>query len=201
MACNHKFIEHLDLKQLDFEPTTLIVGTFNPAWPDTNYAEWFYGRYSNNYFWDILPKIYKSEGLREKSPIEWQAFCKANQIALTDLISSIEDADQTNPNHTKTLGTYSDSSLMSAFKQLKPNDIITVLKENPSISNIYLTTTTQDSKWKNLWTPIIDYCEQTQKHCRQLMTPSKGARFLMTKGSGIKMFDFIYQDWESKWKF
>jgi hypothetical protein len=31
------------------------------------------------------------------------------------------------------------------------------------------------------------------------MTPSKGARFLMTKNSGIAMPDFIYSDWYTKW--
>jgi len=47
MACNHKFIEYLNLENLDFEPTTLIVGTFNPEWPAGNQAEWFYGRTHN----------------------------------------------------------------------------------------------------------------------------------------------------------
>lgn len=36
MPCNHKFLEFLNLEKLDFTPTTLIVGTFNPEWPDTN---------------------------------------------------------------------------------------------------------------------------------------------------------------------
>lgn len=29
MACTHKFHQYLNLNNLDFEPTTLIVGTFN----------------------------------------------------------------------------------------------------------------------------------------------------------------------------
>jgi hypothetical protein len=33
MACNHKFKSFLRLEKLDFKPETLIVGTFNPAWP------------------------------------------------------------------------------------------------------------------------------------------------------------------------
>lgn len=44
MPCNHKFQEDLNLERLDFKPTTLIVGTFNPEWPDGNQAQWFYGR-------------------------------------------------------------------------------------------------------------------------------------------------------------
>jgi len=60
MACNHKFKKYLKLEKLDFIPETLIVGTFNPAWPAGNYAEWFYGRTSNNYFWEVLPNLKKS---------------------------------------------------------------------------------------------------------------------------------------------
>lgn len=41
MACRHKFIDYLNLDNLDFDPTTLIVGTFNPEWPDGNHAECF----------------------------------------------------------------------------------------------------------------------------------------------------------------
>ena len=33
MACDHKFNFFLRLEKLDFKPETLIVGTFNPAWP------------------------------------------------------------------------------------------------------------------------------------------------------------------------
>jgi hypothetical protein len=38
MACIHKFKNFLRLEKLDFKPETLIVSTFNPAWPEGNYA-------------------------------------------------------------------------------------------------------------------------------------------------------------------
>jgi len=41
MPCFHKFLNYLNLETLDFEPTTLIVGTFNPEWPIGNNAMWF----------------------------------------------------------------------------------------------------------------------------------------------------------------
>ena len=63
MACNHKFQNELSLQGLDYVPTTLIVGTFNPEWPEGNNARWFYGRTDNNYFWDLLPKMFGDEGL------------------------------------------------------------------------------------------------------------------------------------------
>lgn len=200
MPCNHKFKEYLHLEKLDFEPTTLIVGTFNPAWPESNYAEWFYGRTTNNYFWDLLPKIYKQESLQNKSHKEWKTFCKQNKIAITDLVSNVEDADQTNSGHIKALGTYTDSSIASRFKQQNPTSIVKLLEANPTIKNVYLTTTTSKGLWYNLWAHVVEYCELNNIYCRQLMTPSKGARFFMTKGAGIKMPEFIYNDWEGKWK-
>lgn len=99
MACKHKFYNDLN-PILDFEPETLIVGTFNPEFPSTNKAEWFYGRIKNN-FWYVLPKVYGDESLRGKSPKEWKQFCKKRKIIITDLIASIDDADRTNEEHRK----------------------------------------------------------------------------------------------------
>jgi hypothetical protein len=201
MACDHKFKEYLYVEKLDFEPTTLIVGTFNPAWPESNYADWFYGRVSNNYFWDILPKMYDHELLRNRSHREWKSFCKQNKIAITDLVSCIEDADIANSGHGKVLGGYADSSIASRFKQQKSTGIVELLEANPTINNVYLTTTTSAGLWYNLWSTVSGFCKLNNKYCRQLMTPSKGARFFMTKASGIKMPEFIYNDWKGKWNY
>jgi len=59
MACQHKFKDDLNLQNIDFELSTLIVGTFNPA-IEGNKAEWFYGRFDNN-FWDVLFELLKSK--------------------------------------------------------------------------------------------------------------------------------------------
>jgi hypothetical protein len=66
---------------------------------------------------------------------------------------------------------------------------------------VYLTTTTQSGLFGKLWKEIEIHCGVKNIYCKQLVTPSKGARFLMTKGSGIKMPDFIFEDWISKWEF
>ena len=69
MACRHKFHHFLSLNNLDFEPTTLIVGTFNSGWVNlNNNATWFYGRIRNNYFWDVFPRIYENLSLRDSNP-------------------------------------------------------------------------------------------------------------------------------------
>lgn len=79
MPCNHKFIEDLNLKNLNFKPTTLIVGTFNPEWPVGNTAEWFYGRIDNN-FWDVLPRIYGNKSMRCSKPSDWKKFCEEKKL-------------------------------------------------------------------------------------------------------------------------
>src|SRR5579862_8159173 len=107
MPCLHKFHEYLELETIDFEPNTLIVGTFNPAWPAENPAEWFYGRIRNNYFWDVLPRIYDPIlNLRRGNHLQWKQFCSVNGIALTDFITSINDADEANEEHQEILASY-----------------------------------------------------------------------------------------------
>lgn len=201
MACRHKFINYLQLQKLDdFKPKILVVGTFNPEWPEGNYAEWFYGRTDNNYFWDILPRMFQDQGLRNNTHVEWKIYCKRRKIALTDLISCIEDADIQNPLHRNILGEYTDSKIASSFKRQISNSIIPLLQSNQSIESVYLTTTSKAKFWQNLWNPIEEYCNQRNIWCQSLTTPSKGARFFMTKGSGVSMPDFIYNDWLKKWK-
>lgn len=137
MPCNHKFQEDLNLEQLDFKPTALIVGTFNPEWPATNTAQWFYGRTHdqngnrNNSFWDVLPRLYGEDNLLNAGPVEWKKFCSRHKIALTDLISCIEDANQ--PEHNAVMGRYADNVIANDFQQHTFTDIVGLLQAHPSI--------------------------------------------------------------------
>lgn len=200
MACNHKFQNELNLEGLDYEPTTLIVGTFNPEWPEGNYAEWFYGRTDNNYFWDLLPRMFGDKGLRSRTQTEWKKYCRKKKVAITDLLSVIKDADPRNDAHRKILGKYTDTGLASKFKGQKENPIIPLIEANRSITAVYLTTTIKSGFWQKLWNPIEEYCSVHKIPCKKLKSPSKGARFSMTKNSGISLPDFIYSDWITKWK-
>ncbi len=139
MACLHKFHNNLNLEQLDFEPTTLIVGTFIPEWPAGNPAEWFYGRTANNYFWHVLPKLYGEESLINVTPDEWKQFCKDKKIAITDIISSIDDADPDNTEHNKALTNYADKAIVHNFDDFVFVNIVQILRRHPSIKNVYLT--------------------------------------------------------------
>jgi len=183
MACKHKFFNELTLNGLSYEPTTLIVGTFNPSWPENNNANWFYGRThdnngnQNNNFWDVLPRIYGECSLITAGPDDWKKFCKRKKIAITDLISSIEDADITSPQHLKILGSFSDKDIATKFKHHELVNIVKLLNQHKTIKNVYLTRGTGENFWRKLWEPVINYAITNNIKQSTLLTPSGYARF------------------------
>jgi hypothetical protein len=212
MACRHKFESYLNLERLDFTPSTLIVGTFNPSWPESNKAEWFYGRThdekgnQNNNFWDVLPRVYGEKSLINLMPEDWKCFCKRNNIAITDLIISIEDANKSNPQHEKFISTYSDKAIATKFKKQTPVNIVDLLTSNPSIRNVYLTRGTGNGLWNKLWKPVVKYCNQNGITSNTLLTPSGWAdvqRKIFNKkypNNQIQSLpDFIKMRWLAVW--
>ncbi len=201
MPCKHKFHKYLNLNNLDFIPTTLIIGSFNPEWPINNYSDWFYGRVKNNYFWEILPRIYSYDNLRKKTLIDWISFCKINKIAITDLISCINDADESNLNHVNLLTSFSDDSICKNFIDIDFVDIINILERYKSIVNVYFTRKTDVSLIGQKISKLENHLDMKKIRYNELLTPSGGARYQMTKGSGIKLNDFIFNKWKEKWHF
>lgn len=200
MACLHKFAAGLNLERLDFEPATLIVGTFNPGWDKLhNEASWFYGRTRNNYFWEVLPRLYGLASLRRAPAGEWKAFCRQYRLALTDLIYSIEDACDNNPDHLAYIGSYRDDLIARHFKAVTPVDIPGILCRHPAISNVYITRSIGGRFWRRLWRPAGDFCQDHKIQTQTLLTPSGGARFKMPKNSKIGLGDFIFEKWQEKW--
>jgi G:T/U-mismatch repair DNA glycosylase len=206
MACNHKFLNYLNLERLDFEPTTLIVGTFNPL-VEGNSAQWFYGRIDNN-FWEVLPRLYGESTLRCSTPREWKLFCKRHKIAITDLIESIIDVDLDNPVHIKKLKTYSDKSISKDFKKHSFVQINEILRKHNSINNVYLTRGTGETFWKKLWRPIEKFAKENEKrqlNLANLITPSgyafyqQGSYNKQNPLNTLSLEDFILKDWKSKW--
>lgn len=204
MPCPHKFLDDLNLDRLDFEPETLIVGTFNPAWPANNQAEWFYGR-TGNYFWDVLPSIYGEPGLRNipmhEKPKSWKNFCSRNKVGITDLIRCINDAHEND--HELLIGNYRDDIIAANFHDFEFTDIIGLLQRFPTIKNVYLTTQANISLFNDLWSTIEEYCDNHEQdyNCRRLLTPSAGARFQMKNYVPQNIViqpmlaNFIYESW------
>lgn len=212
MACPHKFHEYLNLDLIDFEPTTLIVGTFNPSWPQDNNANWFYGRThdahgnQNNNFWDVLPRIYDEPSLIEAGPNEWKDFCRDKSIALTDLIMCIEDANEDNEEHIRLLRSFSDKSIASQFNDHITVDIIGLIQNHPTISNIYFTRGLSETFWRLLWLPIREYALENNLHEASLLTPSGYAFYQQSRYNNRNphnqiqhLPDFILSSWQQNW--
>jgi hypothetical protein len=221
MSCPHKFQEYLNLKKgylnadlnnLDFDPVTLIVGTFNPAWPDSNNAQWFYGRTRNNYFWDVVPRLFGDiRNLRKgtnRNPETWKRFCHDHQIALTDIIYSIYDANPLNDEHKIILRSYLDSSIVDYFESFSFVDLCDILDEFQSIKNIYLTRQAGIPLFDQRWDLVEQYAVLNpgrNLHVRKLLTPSASARFQIQDyrarhpQNPTPLRNFIFEQWGENW--
>jgi len=204
MACIHKFYDYLHLDYLNFTPTTLIVGTFNPTWPENNYAHWFYGRTDNNNFWNVLPRIYNEPSLTNANHLHWKQFCQRNLIAITDLISCIGDANRCSQ-HDEWLRNYSDKKIAEKFHNYIFVNIVELLETHPTVSNVYLTRGMDDTFWRKAWHPIKNFCEKNGKTCKELLTPSGYAFYQQGKynkqnpNNQLTLPDFILMRWREKW--
>lgn len=213
MPCNHKFQSYLNLERLDFQPTTLIVGTFNPEWPVGNYAEWFYGRIdgdindhnTGNHFWAVLPRLYGEPSLKFLGGENlWKQFCHDKKIAITDIIGSIADANQ---EHEHLLGSYSDDTIANNFYDFDLINIVRIIRNHPSISNIYITRSITETFWSNKLYSLKRYCVITGKTLKTLLTPSdfsfreQGRYNRLNPGAHLNREDFILKRWREEWHF
>ena len=208
MSCNNKFQNELDLTLLDYEPETLIVGTFNPGPPIVNPAEWFYGRTASSCFWDILPRLYGEQSLIDATAADWKLFCRNKRIAITDLIGAIDDVDADNPEHIKALGGFADRAIEYNFDDFEFINIVQILQRRPTIRNVYLTRGITDAYWKHLWNPVMQYCNKNGIRERKLLPPSNGE--LYQHGAYNEQHpenrialveDYILMRWQQEWHF
>ena len=212
MPCTHKFADYLNLDHLDFKPTTLIVGTFNPSWDNIgNNANWFYGRTHDNNgnqknnFWDVLPRIYNQPSLINGTHYDWKQFCSDHLIAITDIISNIEDANQNNPAHVNLMRGFADDEIASNFYDFEIVNLVRILRDNPTIRNVYVTRGISKSFWKNKLWSLKKYCEAHNISLISLITPS-GFAFLqqgkynrLNPNNQLNLPDYILMRWQAVW--
>lgn len=211
MACQHKFYDYLNLGRLDFEPTTLIVGTFNPSWPAGNNASWFYGRTHdeygnlNNSFWDVLPRLYGEESLINATHIEWKQFCHYKRIAITDIIQSIDDVNEQIPAHVNMMRGYSDDDIADNFYDFDITNLVRLIRNHPSIINAYVTRSYSATFWKQKIYPLKWFCEATGRNLKPVLTPSgfafrEQSRYnRLNPNNQFDLSDFIKYRWEQVW--
>ncbi len=205
MPCRHKFIENLSCANVNYQPEILIIGTFNPEWPADNYANWFYGRTNNNYFWETLPRMFNEGSLRNLNHVDWKKFCSLKKIVITDLISSINDANEENPIHFEIISKFKDTEFAENFNDFEMTNILGILENNPTIKKVFFTRNPGVELFDNQIEIIHDFCNNNNIYFSHLMTPSKNARFQM-RGWNPQMPDldrnlsnFIYENWLDKW--
>ncbi len=206
MSCNNKFQNHLELKTIDFEPTTLIVGTFTPSWPDPYGSKWFYDHPATGLFWQVLPGLYGKPSLISASAAEWQQFCRNNRIAITNLISSIDDADSADKAHSSIFKGLSDKAVAFNFEDFVFIDIVQLLKRNPTIKNVYLTRSITEAFWRYAWNPVMHYCSANNLHERKLLTPGAEAAEQLEvyntqhpHASISSLNEYILMKWKHEW--
>lgn len=206
MACRHKFYEYLTCTNINYKPRILIVGTFNPEWPTDNYADWFYGRTKNNYFWEVLPRMYNENSLRNSDQSSWKQFCIQKNIAITDLISSINDADIENPIHQNVISNFKDTEFSKTFNDFQMTNVIEILQNIPTIEKVYFTRNSGLSLFDNQINEIKLYCLNNQIYFSHLLTPSANARFQMRgwvpqlPNLERNLSNFIFEKWLFNWQ-
>jgi hypothetical protein len=109
--------------------------------------------------------------------MEW---CSRNQIGLTDLIQSIDDADIANGNHKQIILSVNDNAF-DEFIQITPTNISAIIDANAcSLCGVYLTryehTLLPNGVIDNLWQEVKYRCNVHGIHCHGLVTPSKQFR-------------------------
>ena len=142
MSCIHKFNDTKDFKGLipkwDFDK--LVIGTFNPSnnFHKSNSANFFYQR-KRNYFWDVFPLFYNSKPIPKEDVNLQKSFLKVNKIGITDILTSINDADKNISNHIQLISTVKDDDLekFSSFNWNTKN-IINIIDEN-RVKEVYFT--------------------------------------------------------------
>lgn len=212
MACTHKFHQYLNLNNLDFEPTTLIVGTFNPGWNNiNNNANWFYGRThddhgnQNNNFWDVLPKLYNEPSLINSEPYQWREFCSQKQIAITDIIANIEDANPNNPNNVQLMTGFADDDISNNFHDFDLVNLVRILRTQPTITNVYVTRGISEAFWRNKLWELKRYCENSNITLKSLITPSglaymqQGKHNRLNPANQLNLPDYILMRWQADW--
>ncbi|OXE98667.1 hypothetical protein BC749_10742 [Flavobacterium araucananum] len=195
MPCEHKFIEDLQLDYVNWKPKTLFIGTFNPSWLEcpNNNADWFYGRTQRNDFWCILPRIHNEASLIAGNREIWIDFCRRNDIAITDILENLLDANQNDNDHREVICKFKDDKLVNFDVII--NNIPKILEKHKSIKQICITRQHLPDFWKECFSDLFEYLNlNPQITLKYLRSPSRGAR----RGIVGNFCEFISNRWSEQ---
>lgn len=178
MKIMHKFYDECIKDFLDSE--ILIIGTFNPN-IQNNEADFFYGR-NRNYFWNLLPRLWNEENLKDKDIEQKKKFLLDKKIVITDLILCVEMNELQKDN-------FKDDNLLNV-EEWNTNNIIKNLKSS-NIKQVFFTRKTFNKSTNFIKTEIDKIrilCELMNIKFEFLITPS---RFSSERK---------FQEWKSKFQ-
>ena len=175
MACRHRFYDKLSP---DWELEYLFVGTFNPSWDFNNaeQADYFYGR-NRNFVWRIVPEVFKNESLKNNHLIDKIEYLRKNKIGLTDLIISVENANESSKVDVDnlTIG-FSDNVLNNYILEFNTENIINLITKNSkTIKGVFLTRSTLNNinQIRDEWAEIERFCLKNKINTNRLLTPAR----------------------------
>ena len=175
MACRHRFYDKLSP---DWELEYLFVGTFNPSWDFNNaeQADYFYGR-NRNFFWRILPEVFENESLKNNHLIDKIEYLRKNKIGLTDLIISVDNANESSKVDVDnlTIG-FSDNVLNNYILEFNTENIINLITKNSKpIKGVFLTRSTLNNinQIRDEWAEIERFCLKNKINTNRLLTPAR----------------------------
>ena len=182
MACFHKFNNHELLNGLlpSWECRTLIIGTFNPEnkFHTSNDANFFYQR-SKNFFWDVFPLLSGVSSINKKDITRQLEHLKKYRVGITDLLISINDADETNEEHKRLIKTVKDNDI-ELFNEFSwnTNQIIEYINDS-KIEAVFFTklgklniNNIQEDTFEYQMRMIVRYCNLNNIYNKRLHTPS-----------------------------
>lgn len=197
MACQHRFLglHQPDSLLPDWEIDYLFIGTFNPAWnfPGRQAAPYFYGRVDNNYFWDLVPELWDEDRMRGAAENVWIDFLQGKRIGITDLIVSIDDANEADEEHNKWIREVKDKDLIR-FKNIQWNSesITAFIEDLPTLKGIFITNLSAPALIEIQIAQITEAAEVACIPIRRMFSPSRGAaRFL-----GSPVYDNLLAEWQ-----
>jgi hypothetical protein len=193
MSCEHKFLNDLELAYSDWEIRTLFIGTFNPNWNScSNESNWFYGRTKRNAFWCILPTIHEGQSLINGNKQDWINFCKRNRIGITDIITSISDANEDNPIHRNYICKFKDDKLENF--DINITNVPQILDRYVNIKQVCITRQTLSEFWEDIFTELFIWKNEHPERVLDIIhlrSPSRGAR----KGITGNFCEFVSNRW------
>ena len=202
MSCIHKFNDTKDFKGLipnwDFDK--LVIGTFNPSndFHESNTANFFLSEekkiiFGMSFLYFTIQNLYPKEDVNLQ-----KSFLKVNKIGITDILTSINDANKNVSNHIQLISTVKDDDL-EKFRSFNWNtkNIINIIHEN-KVKEVYFTKlgladqiNVKENTFEYQIRLIENYCSKNNIYNKRLHSPTG-----MGLGKG-KRVETLKKRWES----